>query len=373
MISLSKSNIYLNQRATDQAAAISLMGEKMVASGLTRPEYVDGLKAREHISSTFLGHGIAIPHGTPETRDAVNKTGVIILQFPQGVDWGDDNRVFLAVGIAARSHEHLKVLSGLSRILDNEVLCRQLAQTQCEEDILNAIEGRVKPVQSDAIVHCYYTVESLQAMKDRAATALGREGYLPTSEAEQLALSETGFMGSHIAMIRTTKTDHTGVAMVSSRSPVIEGDRSIRLMLAVAANDNRHLPVLKEIRQWQHDDHWLSQLDHCTAGELLRAASGQGWPENNQSFCTRQLVIKNIYGLHARPCAVIVSVIKPFNARVEIRSMDNGGNFVNARSLMKLLGLGVSRNTTVEVRPNGPDALNALDALEMAIAQGLGE
>jgi phosphocarrier protein FPr len=41
--------------------------------------------AREQQTSTFLGNGIAIPHGTTDTRDQVLKTGVQVYQFPQGV------------------------------------------------------------------------------------------------------------------------------------------------------------------------------------------------------------------------------------------------------------------------------------------------
>ncbi len=45
--------------------------------------------AREQQTSTFLGNGIAIPHGTTDTRDQVLKTGVKVYQFPQGVLWGE--------------------------------------------------------------------------------------------------------------------------------------------------------------------------------------------------------------------------------------------------------------------------------------------
>ena len=141
MLTLNESNIYLGQSAADKTAAIRLVGQKLVANGFTSEAYTAGLLAREQISSTYLGNGIAIPHGTPDSREAVAETGVVVLQFPDGVNWGDDEIVYVTVGIAARSNEHLDILSGLTRVLDNDALCKQLATTDSTELVLSAIEG----------------------------------------------------------------------------------------------------------------------------------------------------------------------------------------------------------------------------------------
>lgn len=63
--------------------------------------YVNGMLAREQQTSTFLGNGIAIPHGTTDTRDQVLKTGVQVFQFPEGVT--GDGRSVRGDGIAASS------------------------------------------------------------------------------------------------------------------------------------------------------------------------------------------------------------------------------------------------------------------------------
>ena len=62
--------------------------------------------AREQQTSTYLGNGIAIPHGTTDTRDLVLQTGVQVFQFPQGIARGDDQTAYVVIGIAARSDEH---------------------------------------------------------------------------------------------------------------------------------------------------------------------------------------------------------------------------------------------------------------------------
>ncbi|MEW6311707.1 MAG: PTS sugar transporter subunit IIA, partial [Pseudomonadota bacterium] len=109
MLELNAQHIHMHQVAADKSAALALLAEVLVADGLVAPGYLDGLRAREAQGSTFLGQGIAIPHGTPETRDQVFTTGVRLLHFPQGVDWGNGQQVHLAIGIAARSDEHLRL------------------------------------------------------------------------------------------------------------------------------------------------------------------------------------------------------------------------------------------------------------------------
>ena len=115
MLELDPLQISVGQVAVDKSAALSLLAARLVADGLVAEGYLAGLQAREAQGSTFLGQGIAIPHGTPQTRDLVHATGVRLMQFPAGVDWGDGQRVYLAIAIAARSDEHLQLLQQLTR------------------------------------------------------------------------------------------------------------------------------------------------------------------------------------------------------------------------------------------------------------------
>lgn len=114
MLELTLEQISMAQVAVDKDAALQLLADKLVADGLVAEGYLAGLQAREAQGSTFLGQGIAIPHGTPQTRDLVYSTGVRLLQFPDGVDWGDGQIVYLAIGIAAKSDEHLRLLQLLT-------------------------------------------------------------------------------------------------------------------------------------------------------------------------------------------------------------------------------------------------------------------
>ena len=110
MLELNATQIQMGHRVPDKQAALALLAEALSADGLVAPGYLAGLQAREAQGSTYLGQGIAIPHGTPQTRDQVHCTGVRLIQFPDGVDWGNGQMVYLAIAIAARSDEHLHLL-----------------------------------------------------------------------------------------------------------------------------------------------------------------------------------------------------------------------------------------------------------------------
>ncbi len=89
MLDLNAQHIRMHRSAPDKPAALRQLAEVLVADGLVAEGYLDGLRAREAQGSTYLGQGIAIPHGTPETRELVHDTGVRLLHFPEGVDWGE--------------------------------------------------------------------------------------------------------------------------------------------------------------------------------------------------------------------------------------------------------------------------------------------
>ena len=117
MLTLSTEHIRMRQQAANKEEALQLLADILAADGLTLPEYLNGLKAREAQTSTYLGQGIAIPHGTPESRSSILNTGVRLVHFPDGVLWDGENKAYLAVVIAAKSDEHLQILQLLKRVL----------------------------------------------------------------------------------------------------------------------------------------------------------------------------------------------------------------------------------------------------------------
>jgi mannitol/fructose-specific phosphotransferase system IIA component len=129
MAILSKDRISLRARALDKADAIQKAGDLLVKSGCVLPEYVDGMLTREKSMSTSLGNGVAIPHGVFENREHILKTGISVLQLVDGVDWDEGEKVFIVIGIAASSDEHVGVLSNLAEVIENENNLAELLNT----------------------------------------------------------------------------------------------------------------------------------------------------------------------------------------------------------------------------------------------------
>jgi mannitol/fructose-specific phosphotransferase system IIA component len=129
MAILSKDRISLQASATDKVAAIRMAGELLVKTGCVLPEYVDGMLTREQSMSTSLGNGVAIPHGIYENRKDILETGISVLQLTEGVEWDEGEKVYMVIGIAASSDEHVGVLSNLANVIDNEETLSELLKT----------------------------------------------------------------------------------------------------------------------------------------------------------------------------------------------------------------------------------------------------
>ena len=137
--------IVVGATAQTSAEAIERVGGILLAQGRISRAYIDAMHEREAIVSTYLGNGIALPHGTGEAQQAVIATGLAVVQFPGGVPWGDEP-AFLVIGLAARSEEHIGILSRLAGVLDDAERCRLLGQTPDPLEIHRALTSGDAPI-----------------------------------------------------------------------------------------------------------------------------------------------------------------------------------------------------------------------------------
>ena len=138
---LSKKRIQLNAVATDRTDAIRKAGDLLVQSDCVLPEYTEGMLMREESMSTYLGSGVAIPHGVYENKDHVLQTGISVLQLPQGVEWDEGGEpVFLVIGIAASGDEHVGVLASLAEAIEDEAILNELIHATDAEIILKHLD-----------------------------------------------------------------------------------------------------------------------------------------------------------------------------------------------------------------------------------------
>jgi mannitol/fructose-specific phosphotransferase system IIA component len=139
---LDHSAIVLGRASVSRDEAITDAGDRLVARGLVKPDYVAAMLERETTVSTFMGNGVALPHGTFEAKDAVLGTGIVVVQYPDGVEW-PNGVAHLVVGLAAKNDDHVVVLSQLAEVLQDEELCEQLWRTDSVDfvfDSLTAVE-----------------------------------------------------------------------------------------------------------------------------------------------------------------------------------------------------------------------------------------
>lgn len=141
--------VRLGLPSTDHLAAVREAGRLLVEAGCVRPEYVDGMLAREATMSTYLGNGVAMPHGDFGARDLVLRVGICVLQYPDGIAWGPGERATLVVGLAATEEEHLTVLMNLAEVIQDEATAADLATTTSVDTIVERLTRPVDDLDDD--------------------------------------------------------------------------------------------------------------------------------------------------------------------------------------------------------------------------------
>jgi phosphocarrier protein len=85
---------------------------------------------------------------------------------------------------------------------------------------------------------------------------------------------------------------------------------------------------------------------------------------------SRDFIISNKLGLHARPSARLTQTASRFSADIHI---SRNGRRVNAKSIMGVMMLAAGQGSTVTVEAEGEDAEQAVEAIGQLIAERFGE
>ncbi|HSK54757.1 MAG TPA: PTS sugar transporter subunit IIA [Jiangellales bacterium] len=138
---LTLSQIKVPGTASNKDEAIREAGQILVEAGAVLPAYVDAMFEREKSVTTYVGNFLAIPHGTNEAKDTINKSALSVVRYESPIDW-DGNEVRFAVGIAGYNNTHLQILSKVAIVFsDTDEVDRLIAAQSAEEiyEILNAV------------------------------------------------------------------------------------------------------------------------------------------------------------------------------------------------------------------------------------------
>ncbi|EAT8922574.1 fused PTS fructose transporter subunit IIA/HPr protein [Salmonella enterica] len=374
MFQLSVQDIHPGEQAGNKEEAIRQIAAALAQAGNVAGGYVDGMLAREQQTSTFLGNGIAIPHGTTDTRDQVLKTGVQVFQFPQGVIWGEGQVAYVAIGIAASSDEHLGLLRQLTHVLSDDSVAEQLKSATTAEELRALLMGEKQSEQLkldnetmtlDVIASSLVTLQALNAARLKEAGAVDAAFVAKTINDSPMNLgqgiwlndSAEGNLRSAVAVSRATQAFD------------VEGEKAA-LLVTVAMNDEQPIAVLKRLGDLLLNNKADCLLNADAATLLALLTSDDALTDD---VLSAEFVVRNEHGLHARPGTMLVNTIKQFNSEITVTNLDGTGKPANGRSLMKVVALGVKKGHRLRFTAQGEDAEQALKAIGDAIAAGLGE
>jgi len=136
---LSPDRVLFGRSARDWEDAVRQVGAVLVGAGAVPEAYVQAMVERDRDVSTFIGEGVAIPHGTLAGRDLVVRDALCVVQYPAGVDWhGED--VVLCVGIAAKGEGHVPILAQLAEVLMEPDRAAALRSAASPDEVLDLLQ-----------------------------------------------------------------------------------------------------------------------------------------------------------------------------------------------------------------------------------------
>ncbi|SFQ95924.1 MULTISPECIES: fused PTS fructose transporter subunit IIA/HPr protein [unclassified Enterobacter] len=374
MFQLSVQDIHPGQQAGNKEDAIRQIAAALVQAGNVADGYVNGMLAREQQTSTFLGNGIAIPHGTTDTRDQVLKTGVQVYQFPKGVLWGDGQVAYVAIGIAASSDEHLGLLRQLTHVLSDDAVAAQLQSATTAEELRALLMGEKQSEAlklDNSLLTLDIVTSDLVTLQAINAGRLKEAGAADTTFVTRAINDKPLNLGQGI-WLNDSAEGNTGSAVAVSRAASafdVDGEQA-QLLVSVAMTDDQPLAVLKRLSDLLINSKADRLLNADAATLLALLTSDDALAED---VLSAEFVVRNEHGLHARPGTMLVNTIKQFNSEITVTNLDGTGKPANGRSLMKVVALGVKKGHHLRFTAQGDDAEQALKAIGDAIAAGLGE
>ncbi|OOF67928.1 fused PTS fructose transporter subunit IIA/HPr protein [Rodentibacter caecimuris] len=376
MLNLSESNIHLNSVASSKQQAIEMVAQALENAGYVDIGYLQGMLDREQQTSTFLGNGIAIPHGTLETRSMVKSTGVQVFQFPQGIEWGEGNTAFVVIGIAARSNEHLTLLRQLTQVLGDEQACEKLASLQNLAQFKAILTGESSFSVNAETISLDIETKSLLTLTAINAGKLQQQSAVENSFVSEIISNAALPLGQGLWITDSTLGNvQNALAFSRVKQPFEHNGKQISGVISISVVNDQVNDILAKLL----DNSIQQTLLSGNLSQILTALNGEKSTTtettNNTGLLTvvGTFTIRNEHGLHARPSAVLVNEVKKFNSKISVQNLTRNSEPVSAKSLMKIVALGATQGNRLRFVAEGEDAQQAIENLAKSIEQGLGE
>ncbi|VFP80500.1 fused PTS fructose transporter subunit IIA/HPr protein [Candidatus Erwinia haradaeae] len=375
MLQLALNAITPGAWASDKKDAIRQVSIALAAAGNVSGDYLEAMLEREKQTSTYLGNGIAIPHGTINSRHLVLKTGIQVFQFPHGVDWGEQQIAYIVIGIAAKSDEHLELLRQITHSLYDENLAQKLKNTHSAKTLRSILIGEQYSTSFSLDASLITTdIENCNLITLQAINAglLKKAGLVDSSFLSQILSDPPLNLGQGIWLNESSQGNLiNGIAISRAMRPFdIQGEK-VSLLITVSIIDEKPLVVLNCLSRLLINNE-CDQLLNGDAYYIIELLTNETL-DSQELVVTKEFTINNQHGLHARPGAALVNLIKGFNCKVSVINLDGNGQPANGRSLMKMVSLGVKKGHRLRFIARGQEAQKMMLAVAEAISSGLGE
>lgn len=180
--------------STKEEATIAA-GKILLDNGYIEKEYIDSMleKLDKESFSTFVGNGVAIPHGMLSGVKYIKKTGISFIQIPEGVDWNGET-AYIVVGIAGIGEEQVEILGALANQIEDEEDAKRLQEMDDVNEIYKTLtkiavhfgagnvgRGFIAPLLQENGYHVIFVdssidlVEKINNQKEYKVTSYDRE------------------------------------------------------------------------------------------------------------------------------------------------------------------------------------------------------
>lgn len=137
---LSPDSIRIHDGSVSRDEAIREAADLLRETGAVTADYYDAMLAREETVSTFMGNGLAIPHGTNDAKGAILGSALSVVRYDGGVDWGGEQATFV-IGIAGKDGEHLEILSQIAILFSEEDEVAALRDAATPDELYQALSA----------------------------------------------------------------------------------------------------------------------------------------------------------------------------------------------------------------------------------------
>lgn len=278
MLALTTKDVRMNAKANTKEEALQLLADILHEDGLTHGDYLQGLKNREAKAPTYLGQGVAIPHGTPDSRSLIYNTGVRLVHFSNGVIWNDaGDKVYLAAVIAAKSDEHLDILKLLTRTLSDNVEDK-IKNAQTADELIAIINGVPDSLLlHENLIKTDVAAGDLDELSYQACALLKSGGILDSVLTIKPVLTKLS-QAIYALILEDDNIHQSALSLVVAKKPVMYQKDKVKALAVIASNAHMDTARLSKVYDvlLSHDfNHALNQSAKQIA-RLLHAEEAVG-------------------------------------------------------------------------------------------------